>query len=293
VEATDRWHRWFHRWRDPRGSGLVAIVHPWESGRDNSCDWDQALSTVRVDGLMPYRRRDTTHVDPGQRPTSADYDRYLALLIGFRQLGWDPSSVHDRSPFRVVDPGFNALLIRSDQAIARLASDLGDAPTARAADRRALVGAAALETLWSPRHGQYVCCDLANGALVDSASVGGLLPVLAPVGDTKLDALCHRIEDSLDRVPFGVASQDPADPRFDPVRYWRGPAWLITDVLLAKGLREAGRHDTAERVTNAALASVLVSGCAEYHDPRTGAGLGGRSFSWTAAMVIELLRGLD
>ena len=32
------WHRWFHAARDPGGSGLVAIIHPWESGRDNSID---------------------------------------------------------------------------------------------------------------------------------------------------------------------------------------------------------------------------------------------------------------
>ncbi len=37
------WHRWFYANRDPGGTGLVAIIHPWESGRDNSIDWDDAL----------------------------------------------------------------------------------------------------------------------------------------------------------------------------------------------------------------------------------------------------------
>ena len=26
------WHRWFHRARDPDGTGLVALLHPWEIG---------------------------------------------------------------------------------------------------------------------------------------------------------------------------------------------------------------------------------------------------------------------
>ena len=38
---VDRWHQWFYENRDPAGEGLVAIIHPWESGRDNSIDWDE------------------------------------------------------------------------------------------------------------------------------------------------------------------------------------------------------------------------------------------------------------
>jgi hypothetical protein len=41
------WHRWFFRHRDPRGEGLVAILHPWESGRDNSIDWDEPFAGCR------------------------------------------------------------------------------------------------------------------------------------------------------------------------------------------------------------------------------------------------------
>src|SRR6266542_4140673 len=39
AEKADAWHRWFYTARDPARSGLVAILHPWESGRDNSIDW--------------------------------------------------------------------------------------------------------------------------------------------------------------------------------------------------------------------------------------------------------------
>src|ERR687893_2593938 len=38
-----RWHRYLATARDPEGSGLVTIYHPWESGTDNSPRWDQAL----------------------------------------------------------------------------------------------------------------------------------------------------------------------------------------------------------------------------------------------------------
>jgi hypothetical protein len=100
------WHRWFYANRDPQGTGLVALLHPWESGRDNSVDWDVALARVPDDGVTPYVRRDTQHVNAAQRPTKAEYDRYLWLVEHFRRLGWDNTKLHDASPFQVVDPGF-------------------------------------------------------------------------------------------------------------------------------------------------------------------------------------------
>jgi hypothetical protein len=46
FDALMRWHRWWHDYRDPGTLGVVAVTHPWESGRDNSPDWDEALKAV-------------------------------------------------------------------------------------------------------------------------------------------------------------------------------------------------------------------------------------------------------
>ncbi len=182
IGAADAWHRWFYAARDPEGTGLVAILHPWESGRDNSCDWDAALARVPTDGIEPYQRRDTSHVDAAQRPHKAEYDRYLWLVQRFRGLGWDNAKLHDASPFRVVDPGFNAILIRSDEDIAALGEALGMTGLATAARARVAKARAAFERLWSEEHGQYLCLDRVTGALVESRSVGGLLPLFAGLG---------------------------------------------------------------------------------------------------------------
>ena len=40
------WHRWCYAARDPHDTGLVSIIHPWESGMDNSPLWDDALNAV-------------------------------------------------------------------------------------------------------------------------------------------------------------------------------------------------------------------------------------------------------
>jgi glycogen debranching enzyme len=281
------WHRWFYACRDPERSGLVAILHPWESGRDNSIDWDAALARVPAEGVEPYTRRDTLYVDPAQRPTRAEYDRYIWLVQEFRALGWDNARLHDASPFKVVDPGFNAILVRADEDAAVLAAALGQDALAAEAAARVAKARVALETLWSEAAGQYLCFDRATGAPVESASVGGLLPLLVALA--RHPRLAERIRALRERAPHGVPSHDPADPRFDRKRYWRGPSWLIVNYLLVDGLRRSGHDALAGTIIDDSLGLIEASGFAEYYDPLDGAALGGAHFTWTAAMVLELL----
>lgn len=294
VGAAERWHEWFHRTRDPQGTGLVAIIHPWESGRDNSADWDQAMAAVSTDSVGHYERRDTGHVSADQRPTRADYDRYVALLQRFADLDWDQRLLHDASPFQMVDPGFNAILIAADHSLARLAEPLGCPELGKRAEARAARGEAALAALWNPELGQYDCWNRLTTSRAHNPSVAGLLPVLALRAEhPHRRRLCRRIERSLEAGPFGVASQDPSSASFDPTRYWRGPSWLVVNYLLARGLAQHGSQQLAERVVTVGLNALETGGFAEYYDPRTGAPLGGSTFSWTAAMAIEFLRADD
>ena len=119
------WHEWCYRCRDPKDTGLVAIIHPWETGRDNSVDWDEPFEKVPTDGVLPFVRRDTQHADPSHRPTQEQYLRYIWLVQTFKALDWDNEKLHDASPFQMVDPGFNAILLRSISEVAKLAEDLG------------------------------------------------------------------------------------------------------------------------------------------------------------------------
>jgi glycogen debranching enzyme len=97
----------------------------------------------------------------------------------------------------------------------------------------------------------------------------------------------HRLAGS---ARYIVPSHDPADPRFDAKRYWRGPVWLVVNYMIADGLARAGDHEAAAAITRSSLDLIHESGFAEYYDPMTGEGLGGGRFTWTAAMVLEFLR---
>ncbi len=243
-----------------------------------------------TEGVEPYQRRDTQHVDQSQRPRKAEYDRYLWLVQHFRGLGWDNAKLHDASPFRVVDPGFNAILIRSDGDLADLADALGEPALAGEARGRATQARAAFATLWSDRLGQFVCYDRAAGHQVDSASVGGILPVFAALGSEEQQrALAGVVERWRRLTRFGIASHAPDDPRFEAKRYWRGPAWIIVNTMIADGLARCGLMEASEQVNRGSLDLIEARGFAEYYDPLTGEGLGGGEFTWTAAMIADLV----
>lgn len=284
------WHEWFFRCRDPEGTGLVSIIHPWESGRDNSPDWDSPLSNVPTEGVAPFQRRDTQHADPSHRPTDEQYTRYIWLVQKFRSLDWENEKLHDASPFQVVDPGFNGILLRSCADLAALAEELGEGEIARASHARVEAGVAAMDALWSETAGQYLCFDRKAGALIESLSIGGLLAVIAPISTERSSALADRIRSLSTRVTYLVPSHDPAAPEFDSLRYWRGPVWLIVNTMIANGLDRAGQTEVADRIRTDSVRLIRESGFAEYYDPLTAEPCGGTKFTWTAAMIIEILK---
>src|SRR5262249_26575292 len=99
YRAALAWHRWWISARDPQTTGLVAVLHNWETGSDNSPAWDAALARVPTTTSAPIRRRDTGHVDPAMRPTDLEYHRYIHLVDAYRGAGWDPARQWAVAPF--------------------------------------------------------------------------------------------------------------------------------------------------------------------------------------------------
>ena len=283
-----KWHDWFYQCRDPYDTGLVAILHPWETGRDNSVDWDSPFEAVPTEGVLPYKRRDITHVNPEHRPTKAQYDRYIYLVNSFRALNWDNTKLHDASAFNVVDPGFNAILIRSSKDMAIVAAALEMNAEHDRFQELASRGEVALEGLWSANHQQYLCFDRIAKSLIDSPSVAGILPILASNAHAR--DISQRLNVLRKHCEYLVPSHDPSSALYDGLRYWRGPAWLIVNYLIVKGLDQTGETEMSSHIISDSLALIEKSGFAEYYDPITAEPCGGDSFTWTAAMVVEFLK---
>ena len=282
-------HAYLAERRDAGGGGLAAIVHPWESGLDDSPAWDAPLAAVELppEGVAPYERRDRQHVDPSERPSDAAYDRFVHLARAYRDRGYaDDGS----SAFLVEDPLFNAIWLWSTHALAEIAERIGaDAGPFRDAAGR--THAALLDRLWDGE--RFRPRDLRAGRLVESRTILSLGPLLDPdLPADVLGAVVAELESPHFRADggLGVASSDLLAPEFDPRRYWRGPVWANLNWLLARGLRSHHLTAQADALERTTIDLVEGAGMREYYDPLTGEGLGSDDFSWTAAVVTDMLR---
>jgi glycogen debranching enzyme len=281
-------HAYLRDRRDAGGAGLAAIVHPWESGLDDSPAWDAPLAAVELPagGVEPYERQDRKHVDPSERPSDAAYDRFVLLAGTYRDRGYADDG---ESAFLVEDPLFNAIWLWSAHALVEIADRLGeDAGPFRESTEG--IHAALLSRLWDGE--RFRPRDLCADRLVEPRTILGFGPLLDPdVPGGVLDAMVAELESPHFRsgAGIGVASSDLLDPEFDRRRYWRGPVWANLNWLLARGLRVHGRDAKAAALERTTVDLVERSGMREYFDPVTGDGLGAGDFSWTAAVVTDML----
>jgi glycogen debranching enzyme len=283
------WHRWWHATRDPEASGFITAVHPWETGRDNSPEWDGPLEGVPVTVDVAALRRDNRAVDPAERPSDAFYNCAMSLVEEGKRLAWEGRAVARELSFRVCDLGIQSILTRADRdllALARALERREDAIEIEGWLARAEAAAAALRGA----DGLSRSRDLVAGRTIDTLTSASFLTLYArSATGEEADLLAELYENWERRVPFGVPSTNPSDPAFDLRRYWRGPTWLIVNRMIADGFAAYGKAGLAQRIAYRSRDLVLSEGFREFFDPRSGAGLGGLDFSWSAAMWLEWL----
>ncbi len=287
-----RYHAWWRQTRDPHGTGLVATLHPWETGSDNSPAWDGPLARVPTETVTEIIRRDTGVVDPAMRPHAHDYQRYIHLVDAFRGVAWDPARMLAASPFRVADIGTNAVLLRANQDLMALGERFGTAPERAALAAHSDQMRAAIARQWDSAAGIFYARDLIADAPIRVGTSAGFLPLWGGAAPPHQAAsLAATLGRWASKVAYLVPSTDPDDPRYEPRRYWRGPIWSVVNWMIARGFAAHGHSALARRIDADTRALVTKNGFWEYFDPRDGTGLGGPDFSWTAG--IDLVLGTD
>ena len=278
------WHRWFITWRSD-DQGAICISHPWEAGRDNAPDWDGAMAAIDPEGVQPYTRRDTSHVDPHMRPTKYDYDRYIWLVEQGRSVGWDQKILKDINPFRIADPTMTFTLLRANRDLLAMGQALGeDVSEIQDWITRLEAGAA---SLWNDELASYDARDVRSGAWSGCVSNASFLCWYGGVNDDRMLAQFDRV---MGAVTYGMPSHDPASAKFDSRRYWRGPTWAIMNTLIGMGLQDAGQTTRGEILRERTQAAIATNGFAEYFDPLDGTPAGGGTFTWTAAVWLAWVR---
>ncbi|NNE76604.1 MAG: glycoside hydrolase, partial [Pricia sp.] len=264
-------HVYFYTHRDPQNEGLMYIYHNWESGTDNSPVWDDIWKTMNPPEYT-FERKDTTHVDASQRPSKREYDHYLHIIDIAKEHRYDDAKIAELSPFLVQDPLFNAMLVKSNQALLDLYNLIGGHEDKRTKikewQKKSIQGFNS--KLFDSELGAYVHYDLRNERPIRLLTSSSFSPLSTNIpGKERAEIMVRTM---LKRFggddKYLCASFDPTDDLFNPRKYWRGPIWINMNWMLYYGLKDYGFDEVAERIRKDSIELIERDGFFEYFDCR-------------------------
>lgn len=289
------WHRWLHTARSVDGTGLPCLIHPWESGTDNSPRWLAVLDQLEPYDVPAFKRRDMNHVHPDERPRPEDYERFVFLMDRGRRMQWDDRALMQEHPFLVQDAMFCSILHQADQDLLVLGRalhlDTGELEawlekTRAVFERR----------FWNDERGLYYDYDVRAGKSIPVNTFATFAPLYAGLASAAQASRLMRehYENPLEYAPaadsqYRLPSAAKNEPAYAPRRYWCGPVWMIGNWLMVNGLRRYALDTQADALLTQTVELLETQGLREYYDPRDGTGLGGQDFAWTAGQALDFI----
>jgi hypothetical protein len=300
--ALLRYHEWLYSERDPHQEGLVLQIHPWETGLDNTPPWMSELhdhllpgwirliQRCKLDVVIGWFRSDKEFVKMQERMTNIDALAIFDVQRRLRRKNYDFKKYIDHALFVIEDLSFNCIFIRANAHLKTIAESIGKQLPTEFQDSMAR-GEHALEQLWDDMAEEYFSRDFVSHRLLSTSSIASLMPLYAGCISKKRAARLVSLLEQEHR--FGPAYPVPSvpldSPWFQPKRYWQGPTWVNTNWLLIDGLVRYGYHDHAAALQESTIEMVERSGFHEYFNPIDGSGYGSDRFSWTAALIIDMI----
>lgn len=293
-----KFHQWLAANRDPEGTGLITIFHPWESGFDNSPRWDEALNRIEVDRrLLPdYKRQDKEHVkDPNERPSDDEYDRYIYLVEIMKKNNYDQKNIYKEIPFKIKDVVFSSIFYAANQHLKSMAEIIGE--DSSQIEEWIKATKEYFSETFSPKDedGLFYDYDLTVRQIIKKRTVSSIVPLYTDLltkhqAEILLKWLLHSHFCGTGKCAYPVIpSTDVHMSYFQEITYWRGPIWINTNWMIYKGLLRYGFSKKAKELKESIINLINEQGFNEYFDPLSGEGHGAEDFSWTASLLIDLI----
>lgn len=297
------YHEWIYKERDPYGTGLATLFHPYESGLDNSPPWMallrqhgfpwwlKLLDWLHLTSLINLGRRDLKFSPLKER--MADNEA-LALISGVHHLkskNYDSRKIF-KDPFLLVqDVIYNSILVRANEHLIKISKTAEIGLDGNLVFKFSLTKQA-IEKLWNDNSQAFNHRNCLNGLLVDVPSIATLLPLFSgAISKDKATKLVEKLKNDDEFFsPYPLPTVPQNSKYFSHFRYWQGPTWISMNWFVYQGLLSYGYKNEAEKLKNKTLELVALSGFSEYFNPITGKGLGADNFSWTAALTIDLAK---
>ncbi len=301
--ATLKHHQWLYRERDPHHEGLALQIHPWETGLDNTPPWMNEIHThsmplwislieqAHLKPVINLFRRDTHRIPAEQRLDAIEALVLFSTQRRLRRKNYDINKILAHSLFAIEDLSFNCILIRANNQLHEIATMIGQKiPDDLTGQMKRTE--TALEELWDPYTNQYYSRNFVTHRPLKESSIATLLPLYAgSITQERAKQLVKHLENHHMFGPtYPVPSVPVSSSWFKPTGYWQGPTWVNTNWLIIDGLNRYGFKDHADALKESTLEMVRAAEFNEYFNPLTGEPAGAQNFSWTAALVVDLLK---
>ncbi len=205
--------------------------------------------------------------------------------------GLDDSPLWDEG-VPVESPDINTYLVLQAEAMAKIAHELGLAD-----DERAWQASAAdltrrmVDHMWDEQAGVFWA--LRDHKRIQALTPFNLYPLLTGRLDRRIaDKLVAHLQDPNEfAAPFPIPTVARNDPKYNPERMWRGPAWMNINYLFIEGLVRAGYPDAARQLRDQTLDLVMRHpDIYEYYNPETSnpPSSAASVFGWSSAVFVDL-----
>lgn len=206
------------------------------------------------------------------------------------ESGWDNSPRWDGCPIVQLWPiDLNCYMVLFYRSMAKMAEILGE--DASDWKHKELALDEKIErTFYDETQAAYVDRNRITGAFTDVLSPVSFMPLFVGIASREHgDAMNDLAIDSTKFYPgMPTVSYDCEGYDND---YWRGPTWLNVAFFAIKGLSNYGFAETALELKNYLLDMVYdnLPNVCENYDSKTRRGKCCKSFSWSAAFIIEMI----
>ena len=286
IKKLKKYLDWFYNFRDTNKIGLVSIIHPWESGLDNSPIWDSPLDKVKIEENLKYERRDLNVSKSENRPLKKDYDAYITLLNQFKKDKYNPSKIVNESMFNVIDIGFNSIVIRATKDLIEVGkrfnlnfSDL---------ENKITLSEESLIKFYKEEEQSFFSYDFKNHNLIKVDAISNYFILFADLENKDINnKIISKLKKYNSQREYFFTTVNPKDKTFEETRYWRGPVWINSNWIIYQGLINKDKN-FSELLKNKTLELLENKKFHEYYNFKNGDCLGANNFSWSAALYLDL-----
>ena len=271
LPAISSLHRYLLKVRDPYNHHLIGLVHPDESGEDNSPRFDSVLK------LKPKQSID------------ANYHRRLILINRYRVQQFRIKK-HMEKFHWVRDVPFNAIFASGLLHESLIAEELQDLRLPARARQQSEEVAAAMRK-YMLEDGVMMSTMGLNYHHIDVKTWAMFAPLFANILTPK-EAQSLVEGYLLNKKEFNsfywLPTVSTAEDSFDPSGFWRGPIWMSTNWFIYCGLLNYGFKTEAAKILKDTLELLDKYGFREQYNPLTGDPMGAENFTW-GGLVLDML----